>query len=247
MQTILITGTASGIGEAIALKMAGQCKHLILHTGSNAAGLQRVTQACEAEGSTVDGILGDLSTPQTMDALLSAGRQANLSGVVLNAGFPDAQGFETLSVQDLEKSMQVILSANFRLLDGLIPQLKAEGNGRVVAISSFLAYRFKVGELVFPASAMAKAALEGMIKSCAAQYAQTGLTANSIVPGYIKKNAPNHTPPDQAGLQQILNRIPAGRLGRSAEVAALAAFLLSEQAAYITGQSIHIDGGLLLQ
>ena len=247
MKTILITGSGSGIGEAVARKLAGQCEHLVLHTGSNKTGLQHVGEYCEAAGTKVEKIIGDLCESQTVDALLSAGMHGEVSGVVLNAGFPDWKGFEGLHVADLERSMNVILTANFRLLHGLVASLKAARNGRVVAISSFLAHKFKVGAQVFPASAMAKAALERMMQSFAAEYAHTGLTANTIVPGYIKKNAPNHTPPDKAGLQEILNRIPAGRLGRSEEVAELTAFLLSDRAAYITGQSIHIDGGLLLQ
>ncbi len=247
MHTILITGSASGIGEAVACKMAGQCKQLILHTGSNTTGLERVSNYCEDVGSKVTSIVGDLCDETTVDALISAGGASGVSGLVLNAGFPDWKGFETLDRAGMQRSMDVTLSANFRLLDGLVACLKSAEHGRVIAISSFLAYKFKVGEQVFPASAMSKAALEGMIKSFAVQYAETGITANTIVPGYIKKNAPNHKPQDEAGLQEILERIPAARLGQPEEVADLIGFLLSDRAGYITGQSIHIDGGLLLQ
>jgi len=247
MQAILITGAGSGIGAAIAEQMAATCERLVLHTGSNAAGLELVAARCRAAGSEVETLLGDLGDTQTLDALVEAGQRAGVSGLVLNAGFPDVRAFGQLESADLAHSVQVMLSAPFVLIDGLLAQLQASGHGRVLAISSFLAHKFKVGDQVFPASASAKAALEAMIKSLAVQSAGSGLTANIIVPGYIKKNAPQHRPPDPAGLQEILDRIPAGRLGRPAEVAFLAAFLLGAQAAYITGQCFHIDGGLLLQ
>ena len=246
MKTIMITGAASGIGAAIAERLATPETNLLLHTGSNAEGLKAVATACESAGSHVQTCCGDLADPESTGRLAALTGE-HLDGLVLNAGFPDFRGFNDLDGEGMGKSIDVIANANYTLLHALRPSLLANSPGKVIGISSFLAHKFRIGGYVVPASATAKAALEAMLLSFAAENAPDGLCANVIVPGYIKKNAPDHTPPDEATLQRIIDRIPAGRLGLPNEVADLAAFLLSKQANYITGQRIHIDGGLLLQ
>jgi 3-oxoacyl-[acyl-carrier protein] reductase len=248
MKTILLTGAASGIGAAIATNLAADGVRLVMHTGSNQGGLDAVADACRAKGAMVDTVLGNLADDSVPEALVERCQLVGqLQGLVLNAGFPDWRAFESLDAAGLKDSLDVVTSANFLMLNQLAPLLKAADHAKVIGISSFLAHKFKVGTCVVPASAAAKAALEALIKSFAAQYAADGICANVVVPGYIKKNAPNHSPPDEATLARILGRIPSARLGMPEEVAELVTFLLSDKANYITGQLIHIDGGLLLQ
>lgn len=249
----LITGAGSGIGAAISKRLAAKDTLLILHTKQNKSGLNAIAQQCQAQGAKVICHFGDLANTETIRQLINSvkANSDHLTGLVSNAGFPDWRNFEELDCQGLSDSLQVIVQASFALIQACTPQLLAKSQsatsaGKVIAISSFLAHKYKVGTSYVPASSAAKAALEALIKSYAAQYAPEHITANIIVPGYIKKNSPDHKPLAAEAMQRIVDRIPAGRLGQPDEVADLCEFLFSDKANYITGQCLNIDGGLLL-
>ncbi|QBG36219.1 SDR family oxidoreductase [Litorilituus sediminis] len=249
----LITGAGSGIGAAISKRLAAKDTLLILHTKRNDSGLDAVAQQCQAQGAKVICHLGDLAKIETINKLCHAvkANSEHLTGLVSNAGFPDWRNFAEIDSQGINDSLQVIVQASFALIQACTPLLLAKSPsatsaGKVIAVSSFLAHKYKVGTSYVPASSAAKAALEALIKSYAAQYAPKHITANIIVPGYIRKNSPDHKPLAAEAMQRIVDRIPAGRLGQPDEVADLCEFLLSDKANYITGQCLHIDGGLLL-
>jgi NAD(P)-dependent dehydrogenase (short-subunit alcohol dehydrogenase family) len=244
----LITGAASGIGAACAKKIAGPNCTLILQTKSNSEGLQIIAQMCRAKGASVHTHQSDLTdqtqTQQLIDFTLQ--QSLTLNGVVSAAGYPDWGNFDQLQVDNLLQSMLLMQQATFMLLQQFSKPLQ-KGKGSFVGVSSFLAHKMQIGNNITPASASAKAGLEALIKSYAVQFAHTGIRCNAIVPGYIKKDGTNHQPLSPDALAQISQRIPAGRLGLPEEVASLAQFLLSDQSRYITGQLLHIDGGLLLK
>lgn len=245
--SFLITGAASGIGAAIAKQIAGPNCRLILQTKSNMAGLQAIADFCIAESATVFTVQGDLTerieTQKVIDYALQAAPK--LDGIVAAAGYPDWGDFDSLTVEDLMQSIHLMQQSTFMLLQQCTASLQST-QGSFIGISSFLAHKMKVGNNVTPAAASAKAGLEALIKSYAVQHAAAGIRCNAIVPGYIKKDGDNHRPLNADALAQINARIPIGRLGLPEEVAALAQFLLSSQSRYITGQLLHIDGGLLL-
>ncbi|MBN8910287.1 MAG: SDR family oxidoreductase, partial [Rhodospirillales bacterium] len=139
---------------------------------------------------------------------------------------------------------EAIQGAFFRLARAAIPQL-GEG-GRIVAVSSFVAHTFRTDVTTFPASAAAKAGLEALVRALAVELGPAGVTVNAVVPGFIRKDEGAHRAIGPGTLQRQTDRIPLGRIGLPDDVAAAVAFFASEAAGYVTGQTLHVDGGLVI-
>jgi NAD(P)-dependent dehydrogenase (short-subunit alcohol dehydrogenase family) len=249
MDSVVVTGAGSGIGAATCRRLAAQGVALVMHTGSNREGIEALAQECRAVPSRV--VIGDLAEPETVDALLDAAQAlGRLRGVVANAGFADRRGLAELDDAAVERSLRVMVVPLAHLLRKSLGLLKAGaasgGLGRFVAVSSFVAHRFTPGTSGFAASAAAKAGVEALIKSAAAELAPSGVTVNAVAPGYVRKDRPHTGALNEAQWAQALARVPMGRLATPDDIAAPIAFLLSADAAYITGQVIHIDGGMTL-
>ncbi|WP_303976924.1 SDR family NAD(P)-dependent oxidoreductase [Dongia mobilis] len=249
--SILITGAGSGIGAATAQALAGPGRQMLLHTKSNRAGLESIAAEVEARGSRTVLALGDLADAATGSRLVEAAVAAfgGLEILVSNAGFPLRPLIGMLTRDELDHAYAVIAGGFFALTSAALPHLRAAGpRGRVVAISTHNAHLFLPGYLNFPASAAAKAALETMVKSLALQLAPDGVTVNAIAPGLIakdKESGEQTLSPEE--WQRLKARIPMGELGSPSDVAATAAFLCSPAARYMTGQILHVDGGLVIR
>ena len=244
----LVTGAASGIGAAICRTLAAPDSAILVHTRRNRAGAEAVAQeVCEAGGLAAVA-LGDLGEPATAAALadLAVTQFGGLDVLIANAGFADRTPFEALDDAAMERSMAAIHGGFFRLARACLPLLRQGSDARIVAISSFVAHSFRTDVTLFPASAAAKAALEALVRVLAIEVAPHGITVNSVVPGFIRKDSGAHTAIGPAVQTHNIARVPLGRIGLPQDVADAVAFLASTRASYITGQALHVDGGLVI-
>ena len=244
-ETVIVTGGGSGIGAATCRRMAARGIGLVIHSGSQREAARSVAAECSGVPTRV--VVGNLAQPQTVDALLdAAGALGGLFGVVASAGYADRTPLSQLGDERIAQSLDVMVVALARLMRESLPLLAASGNGRFVAVSSFVAHRFTLGASSFPATAAAKAGVEALVKAAAAEVAASGTTVNAVVPGYVRKDSGRSGALSAEQWRQALVRVPAGRLADPDDIAAPIAFLLSREAAFITGQALVVDGGLTL-
>ncbi len=249
MRVFLITGASSGIGAATARAVAAPQTAIAIHTRKNRDGAERVAQAVGDAGAQPLIVEGDLAQPGTATRLIeeTAARFGHVDAVVSNAGFADRRLIGEIDRAGWDASLAAMTSAFFELATAAKPWLiKAGANGRLVGVSSFVAHAFARGLMTFPSSAAAKAGMEALAKALAADIAASGATVNCVAPGFVEKDPGGHIAVPRERMAKVSESIPMGRYARTAEIAAVIAFLCSPAASYVTGQTIHVNGGLTL-
>lgn len=246
MNTYAIIGAGSGIGTALARMLARAGVRLLLHTGSNRTQLDTVAQECRDQGAEVTTCLGRTEEDALFAAVTDWAQNVpdgTLTGFVFAAGYARFGGIGDTPDAALKQALHAMPLAFHRLAALLVPKL-ADGRGRIVCISAFGAHRTK--DYNYTATAPAKAALEAQVRNFAADLAPRGITVNAVVPGFVEKEpgTPSSLTPDQ--WRKVTDAIPMNRIGRRKEIAAMARFLLSDDASYVTGQAIQVNGGLTL-
>jgi NAD(P)-dependent dehydrogenase (short-subunit alcohol dehydrogenase family) len=249
-RVVLITGAGSGIGAALARRLAAPGVDLMLHArGADDASRERlaaVARECEARGAICATACADLAEALAAQNLIEAtlARFGALDQLVANAGHAQRQTLAALDMDALTAAFAAMPAAFAALVRTAQPALVKSAQGRVVAVSSFVAHRYRA-DAPFAATAAAKAALESLARTAAAELAPQGVTVNCVAPGYTRKDA-GPTPENAPAWTRAAEATPLGRVADPADVAELIAFLLSSAARHITGQTIHVDGGLTL-
>ncbi len=239
MQTILVTGASSGIGRAIAVRLANDGFDIVVHYSGNKAGGEQTLSEVEATGRS--GRLINFNVTDT-DATANA-LEADIEtfgayyGVVCNAGITRDGAFPMLSKDDWHQVIDVNLNGLYNVLKPIVmPMVRRRKPGRIVTISSVSGIIGNRGQTNYSAS---KAGIIGATKALAVELAKREITVNCVAPGLIESEMTESLPMDK-----ILDMIPARRIGKPAEVAATVAFLCSPDAGYITRQVFSVNGGM---
>ena len=238
-KTALVTGATGGIGGAIARALHRQGAIVTL-SGTRRDVLDGLAGALGARAHVLPSNLADKDEVETLipRAEETMGR---LDILVANAGVTRDNLFVQLRDEEWDQVIAVNLTATFRLARAAVRGMMRRRFGRIIGIGSVVGATGNPGQGNYTA---AKAGMVGMIKSLAQEYAKRGVTANSVAPGYIATPMTDKLNDKQR--DAILGRVPAGRLGTADEVAAAVVYLASDEAAYVTGQTLHVNGGMAM-
>jgi 3-oxoacyl-[acyl-carrier protein] reductase len=238
-KTALITGASGAIGAGIARVLHAQGATVAI-SGTKRDVLDRL--AAEL-GERVHVLTCNLADAAETDALVPRAEEAmgQLDILVANAGVTKDNLFVQLRDEDWDQVIAINLSATFRLARAAVRGMMRRRFGRIIAITSIVGVTGNPGQANYVA---AKAGIAGMIKSIAQEYAKRGVTANCVAPGFVV--SPMTDKLNEKQREGILARIPASRAGTVEEVAAAVAFLAADEAAYMTGQTLHVNGGMAM-
>jgi len=238
----LVTGASRGIGREIALALA-KAGARVIGTGTTAEGAAALTTALASHGYNGRGATLDVSDAASIDALVNELDAAGDMPTILvnNAAITRDMLLLRMKPEDWDRVITTNLTSVFRLSKACLRRMMKERRGRIVNLTSVVGVTGNAGQTNYAA---AKAGILGFTKSLAREVASRGITVNAVAPGFIDTDMTRSLTDEQR--TGLLTQIPAGRLGDAADVAAAVLFLASPQASYITGETLHVNGGMYM-
>ena len=239
-KTALVTGASGGIGGAIAKALHTQGAKVVL-SGTRVEALEAVKAELGDHTFIAQANLSDIASVEALPKAAEEAAGAPIDILVNNAGITKDNLFMRMKDDEWDQVIAVNLTAAFRLSRGVLRAMMKKRWGRIIQISSLVGSTGNPGQGNYAA---AKAGLVGMSKSLAAEVASRNITVNVVAPGFVQTAMTDVL--DEKYKEVIAQRIPAGRMGNPAEIAAAVVYLASEEAAYVTGETIHVNGGMAM-
>jgi len=242
-KSAVVTGGSRGIGRAIARRLAEQGADVAFSYVSNEAAAKETAATIEALGRKALGVQADVSKPESADGLIKAALEAfgKIDVLVNNAGITRDDLIMRMSLDDWRDVLETNLFGAFYCIKAVTrPMLRAK-SGRIVNITSVSGQAGQIGQANYSS---AKAGLIGLTKATARELASRGITCNAVAPGFVLTELTKDLSEDLQ--QQLTERTPLGRFGTTEEISAAVAYLVSDEAAFVTGQVLAVDGGLVM-
>lgn len=240
-KTAIVTGGSRGIGRAVCLELARQGINVVLCYAGNAEKAEQTAAQCEALGVKALAVRCDVADAADVKALVDTAIRAfgRIDILVNNAGITRDGLLMMMKEEDFDAVLDTNLKGAFLCLKAVSRAMMKQRYGRIVNLSSVVGLRGNAGQVNYAAS---KAGVIGMTKAAAKELASRGITVNAVAPGFIDTDMTAALP--EGAKEALLATIPMGRLGAAEEVAKAAAFLAGDDAAYVTGQVLAVDGGM---
>ncbi len=239
---VLITGASRGIGQAILHKMISP-ETIIIGTATSDNGAQKITENIQSQGGEGQGLVLNIADPESINTCLATieEKYGAVSILVNNAGITRDNLLMRMKDEDWDAVINTNLSSVFRLSKALLRGMMKNKFGRIINIASVVGVSGNPGQANYAA---AKAGVIGFSKSLAREVASRGITVNTIAPGFIQTDMTAAL--DDAQVESLAKNIPIGKLGTADDIASAVVFLASEGAGYITGETLHVNGGMYM-
>ncbi|UOB21385.1 3-oxoacyl-[acyl-carrier-protein] reductase [Macrococcus armenti] len=244
MKTAIVTGSSRGIGRSIAIALAQDGFNVVVNYSGNASKAEAVVDEIKTLGQNAFAIKADVSNMDEVKAMIDKTIETfgTVDCIVNNAGITRDNLAMRMKSSEFNDVINTNLTGVFNVIQTATRQLLRQKSGTVINVSSIVASIGNAGQVNYVA---AKAAVEGMTKTFAREFASRGIRVNAVAPGFIKSDMTDVL--DEKLVEQMKSQIPLGQMGEPEDVANMVAFLASDKASYITGQTFHVNGGMYMQ